>query len=214
MRNSHGFVLRVGTLAVLCMTGDPVHAQVARDPAYEARARSYLASLVYTRDAVGRWLQGHAAHGESYHEVLGWVHNPRTIQHGIDKSSATYGYDSDGARRQMAYQADRCRINTYGNSFTSCEQVNDGETWQEMLAAHLCEPIRNFGIGGYSVYQSYRRMLLEEPRTPAKYLRMSWGPRSVCKVRGLQNRSGVKIRIVWAMWPRCAATRKSRLWAS
>lgn len=50
MRNSHGFVLRVGTLVVLCMTGDPVHAQVARDPAYEARARSYLASLVYTRD--------------------------------------------------------------------------------------------------------------------------------------------------------------------
>ena len=112
MRNSHGFVLRVGTLVVLCMTGDPVHAQVARDPAYEARARSYLASLVYTRDAVDRWLQGHAAHGESYHEVLGW------------------------------------------------------------------------------------------------------GPRSVCKVRGIQNRSGVKIRIVWAMWPRCAATRKSRLWAS
>ena len=29
--------------------------------------------------------------------------------------------------------------------------MNDGETWQEYLAAHLREPIRNYGVGGYSV---------------------------------------------------------------
>src|SRR5207253_1340876 len=65
------------------------------------------------------------------------------------------------------------RINTYGDSYTSCEQVNDGETWQEILAAHLGEPIRNFGIGGYSVYQMYLRMKLEEPRFPADYIIMN-----------------------------------------
>lgn len=172
MRNSYSFTSRVVIVIVIwfCVTGDSVEAQVARDPAYDARARSYLASLVYTRDAVERWLQGHIVHGEQYHGVLGWVHNPRTIQHAIDKSYAVYEYEADGARRVMAFQERSCRINTYGNSFTSCEQVNDGETWQEMLAAHLCEPIRNFGIGGYSVCQSYRRMLLEEPKTPAKYI--------------------------------------------
>jgi hypothetical protein len=40
--------------------------------------------------------------------------------------------------------------------------VSDGETWPEYIAAHLGEPVRNFGIGGYGVYQAYRRMLREE----------------------------------------------------
>ena len=30
------------------------------------------------------------------------------------------------------------------------------------MAAHLGEPIRNFGMGGYGVYQAYRRMIREE----------------------------------------------------
>lgn len=62
-----------------------------------------------------------------------------------------------GARKMQAYADRPCRINSYGDSFTSCEQVSDGETWQEVLARHLCEPVRNYGIGGYSVYQSYLR---------------------------------------------------------
>jgi len=86
MRNSRGCLSRLGIVILFCVTGDSVEAQVARDPAYDARARSHLESLVYTRDAVDRWLQGHVVHGKSYHDVLGWVHNPRTIQHGIDQS--------------------------------------------------------------------------------------------------------------------------------
>ena len=39
----------------------------------------------------------------------------------------------------------------------------DAETWQEYLAGHLGgAPIRNFGMGGYGVYQAYRRMVREE----------------------------------------------------
>jgi hypothetical protein len=60
------------------------------------------------------------------------------------------------------YADRKARINTYGDSFTQCEQVSDGETWQERLAAHLGEPIRNFGVGGYGVYEAYRRMVREE----------------------------------------------------
>ena len=38
----------------------------------------------------------------------------------------------------------------------------------EYLAAHLGEPLRNFGVGGYGVYQAYRRLVREErpPRGP------------------------------------------------
>jgi hypothetical protein len=62
----------------------------------------------------------------------------------------------------LNYPAQPCRISTYGNSFTQCDQVSDGETWQEYLAAHLGEPLRNYGVGGYGVYQAYLRMLREE----------------------------------------------------
>jgi hypothetical protein len=44
--------------------------------------------------------------------------------------------------------------------------VSDGETWQEHLAAHFGEPIRNFGIGGYGVWQAYLRLQRHE-RTAA-----------------------------------------------
>jgi hypothetical protein len=65
------------------------------------------------------------------------------------------------------------RINSYGDSYTNCEMVNDGETWQEVLAARLGEPIRNFGIGAHSVYQMYLRMKQKEARFPAKYVIMN-----------------------------------------
>lgn len=133
----------------------------------DAEKRAYLESILYSPEAIRDWLAGRVVWGEPYHPLLGWVHNERTIQHGVDDSFCSYHYDPDGARAVIAYADRPCRINTYGDSFTSCEQVNDGETWQEYLAAHLQEPIRNFGIGGYSVYQSYRRMLIQEAETPA-----------------------------------------------
>jgi len=81
---------------------------------------------------------------------------------GMDSSSTISTVQSNGARTSFMYVDKPCRINTYGNSFTQCHQVSDGETWQEYLAAHLGEPVRNFGMGGFGVYQAYRRMLREE----------------------------------------------------
>jgi len=69
-----------------------------------------------------------------------------------------------------AHSGEPCRISTYGDSFTHGDQVNDGETWQEQLAARIGEPIRNYGVGGYSVYQAYLRLRQEEERRPSRYL--------------------------------------------
>jgi hypothetical protein len=63
------------------------------------------------------------------------------------------------ARTPHVYAGAPPRINTYGNSFTECHQVSDAETWQEYLAGHLCEPVGNHGVGGYGLYQAYRRMI-------------------------------------------------------
>ena len=96
---------------------------------------------------------------------------------GMDESSTISTVQPNGARTSFMYKGRPCRINTYGDSFTQCHQVNDGETWQEYLAAHLGEPIRNFGMGGLGVYQAYRRMIREEKTDhAAKYIILYiWG---------------------------------------
>ena len=94
--------------------------------------------------------------------VTGYILGNYIPHDGIDNSSTISTAQPDRSRTSFLYAGKPCRINTYGNSFTQCHQVSDGETWQEYLAAHLGEPVRNFGMGGYGLYQSYRRMLQEE----------------------------------------------------
>ena len=95
--------------------------------------------------------------------VLGYELKDYDFNDGQDGILSDYVYMPHGGHRQMVNYADAaCRINTYGDSFTQCAQVSQGETWQEILAAHFHEPIRNFGVGGYGVYQAYRRALRVE----------------------------------------------------
>lgn len=85
------------------------------------------------------------------------------MRDGIDGSyTISTAVETSTARTPVNYVHVPRRLNTYGDSFTQCHQVSDGETWQEYLAAHLGEPIGNFGMGGYGVYQSYRRMIRTE----------------------------------------------------
>lgn len=93
---------------------------------------------------------------------LGYILGNYMPRDGIDESYTISTSMPDGSRSRQIYANRPCRINTYGNSFTQCHQVSDAETWQEYLAGHLGEPVRNFGMGGFGVYQAYRRMVREE----------------------------------------------------
>ncbi len=108
---------------------------------------------------------------------IGYVLGNYMPHDGMDGSSTISTVQSNGARTSFMYKDRPCRINTYGDSFTQCHQVSDGETWQEYLAAHLGEPVRNFGMGGLGVYQAYRRMVREEKTDHgAKYIILYlWG---------------------------------------
>ena len=149
-------------------------------------AREYLKSIMPTREMVEHFSTRHDASLDvpkdlggimcnnaksTYDAELGWVLCDGFRGGSVDGSKGFYAYDPlDGARRVVNFPDRDCRVHTYGNSFTHCDQVSDGETWQEYLSAHLQEPIRNYGIGGYSVYQAYRRMLVTEAKHPAEYI--------------------------------------------
>ena len=139
----------------------------------DSKVRQYFEELVFSPSAVTGWIEGRGADNyiaEKYDSAAGWVPMAGTYRHGLDGSLIGYAYDPTGARRMIQHREPPCRINTYGNSFTHCDQVNDGETWQEVLAARIGEPIRNFGVSGHSVYQMYLRMKRQEARTPAPYI--------------------------------------------
>ncbi|MHC4123173.1 MAG: SGNH/GDSL hydrolase family protein [Planctomycetota bacterium] len=132
-------------------------------------AHSYLAGIMPTRQLIDQWLTGNKPLAIKFDAELGWLKLDKRVRR-KDGCDIIYTYGSYDERKTIYYADRPCRINTYGDSFTQCAQVSDGETWQEMLAAHIGEPVRNFGIGGYSVYQAYLRMLREEARIPADYI--------------------------------------------
>jgi hypothetical protein len=95
---------------------------------------------------------------------LGYVQKDYTFRDGTGGTLSRYSYERRGGHRKQLNGARLpCRINTYGDSYTQCAQVSDGETWQEILAAHFREPIRNFGVGGYGVYHACLRARRTEP---------------------------------------------------
>ena len=142
-----------------------------------SRIRDYLRKLMPTRKQVEAFLRREQGpenlscnDGWTYDSRLGWVLCNSVRSASVDNSLGFYSYEADGARKVINHPDKPCRIHTYGNSFTHCDQVSDGETWQEYLAAHIQEPIRNYGVGGYGVYQAYLRMLKVEKADPVKHI--------------------------------------------
>ncbi|CAM9988580.1 unnamed protein product, partial [Chrysoparadoxa australica] len=134
-------------------------------------AEDFLKNHLYTKQEIDDWLANNAFPFAKYNSEFGWLLNSDFIQDGVDNTVSVYNYVGEDGERIMTNYADKpCRINTYGDSFTQCHQVSDNETWQEVIAAHIQEPVRNYGIGGWSSYQAYLRILKEEIRNPAKYI--------------------------------------------
>ncbi|MCB1122328.1 MAG: hypothetical protein KJT03_12320 [Verrucomicrobiae bacterium] len=157
--------IKLSSAGVLGLSMSP---QLQSQTAKRITVEKYLRSILYNQEEVDAWLSGKAFPFARYSSEFGWLLPDAYFKDGVDDSISHYRYErNDGPRLRINYADQPCRINTYGDSFTQCHQVSDGETWQEVLAAHLQEPVRNFGIGGWSVYQAYLRMLKEEERTPS-----------------------------------------------
>ncbi len=141
------------------------------DSITDDEVRDFLNKLLYTPEEVNDYFEDKAFPFSKHSQEFGWLLRDAYFRDGVNNSISVYNYAKpDGERIMSNYAARPCRINTYGNSFTQCHQVSDHETWQEVLAGNLQEPVKNFGIGGWSVYQAYLRMLKEEERTPSDYI--------------------------------------------
>jgi hypothetical protein len=134
--------------------------------------REFLEEATLTaKEAIDRFLDPNAHNRWAFDAELGYRPRNNVAKDGVDGCYTISSFHSSGERRMLNFAHQQCRMNTYGDSFTQCSQTSDGETWQEYLAAHFGEPVRNLGVGGYGVYQAYRRMVREERGTsPAEYI--------------------------------------------
>jgi hypothetical protein len=131
----------------------------------------YLRDSALTKAVVNDFLDSSKLRWAQFDPEVGYTLGNFLPRDGLDNCRTISTAQANGARTARMYTDKPCRINTYGNSFTQCHQVSDGETWQEYLAAHLGEPIRNFGMGGFGFYQAYRRMRrTEQTNLGAKYI--------------------------------------------
>ncbi|NRA40022.1 MAG: hypothetical protein HRU15_17900 [Planctomycetes bacterium] len=130
---------------------------------YEA----YIRESAVSKTCIDNFLNPEHPTWAQYNNQTGYTLGNYMPRDGMDGCNTLSTSQGNKARTQCHYTDKKSRINTYGNSFTQCHQVSDGETWQEQLAAHFGEPIQNFGMGGYGVFQSYRRMLTPEATTDA-----------------------------------------------
>ena len=122
----------------------------------------YLRESAVSREVLDTFLDPQQLSWAQFDREVGYILGNYLPRDGIDGSSTISTVQPEGTRTPHLYVGRQGRITTYGNSFTQCHQVNDGETWQEYLGAHLGEPIRNFGMGGFGVDQAYRRMVRAE----------------------------------------------------
>jgi hypothetical protein len=135
----------------------------------------YLRASAVPRSVIEEFIE--RPHWATFDPELGYVLHNSLVQWGIDDSRTIETFRPDGARSRFLYANRTPRINTYGNSFTECNQVSDGETWQEYLAGHFGEPIGNYGVGSYGVHQAHRRLLrVEQTEAGAEYVVLYvWG---------------------------------------
>ena len=115
-----------------------------------------------TREEIDHFLDPEKLSWAQFDKEVGYILSNYLPQDGINNSSTINTVQKDGTRSAALYADRPRRINTYGNSFTQGAQVSDEETWQEYLAAHIGEPIGNYGVGGFGVYQAYRRLIRAE----------------------------------------------------
>ncbi|MBN1671669.1 MAG: hypothetical protein JXR37_11575 [Kiritimatiellae bacterium] len=118
----------------------------------------YLRESAVPKEVIDVFLDPATPTWSQFDPDVGYILGNYMPRDGVGGSSTISTVRANGARTGVIYANRPCRINTYGNSYTQCHQVGDEETWQEYLAAHLGEPVRNFGMGGFGVYQAYRRM--------------------------------------------------------
>jgi len=162
--------------------------------------REYLYNVTWKRKEVDTFLDPKAPNAARFDPELGYTYRDEVVKDGMDGCRTVRSFEKTGERTMINYAHKPCRINAYGDSFTFCEQTSDGETWEEHLAAHIGEPIRNFGVGGYGTYQAYLWMRRQEA-TPSGVEYLIFNCSLEDHLRSIDESRWIRYQPMWRIHP-------------
>jgi hypothetical protein len=119
MRVRNGLIAAV---LVLWSAALGLSAQASSEPTFE----QFLEASAVPKEVIDRFLRGPS--WARFDPELGYIPGNYLPGDGMDKSSSISTVQANGARTSFLYADRKCRLNTYGDSFTHGDQVNDGET--------------------------------------------------------------------------------------
>jgi len=130
-------------------------------------------------------LQRFLDHG--WDSELGWVRKSNTsgIDKGWGETHATYQIGAQGARLSPSFETAPMAALAYGDSYTFCRQISDGDTWPEKLSLSLNGRVANFGVGNYGIDQALLRLEREFDEHPAPIVIMGIVPETINRILSL-----------------------------
>ena len=122
-------VLRSATIT-LATGGSGLAQQNEKNNDQVIDARTFLAQRMPDREVLDQWIAGklesniRGSVASKFDGELGWLKTDCRRKHGMNGSFCTYTYGRYDERKMINDADESCRINTYGNSFTMCDQVS------------------------------------------------------------------------------------------
>jgi hypothetical protein len=119
----------------------------------------------------------------NFNYYLGWdkkpnssnfdLHNTKKIYYSIDKK----GFRDSKLKKQKNI------IATFGDSYTFCRQVNNSETWQEIISYKIKNFVSNYGVGNYGLDQSFLKYKVTKIKKETKIVIFGFVPETICRIQ-------------------------------
>jgi hypothetical protein len=119
----------------------------------------------------------------NYNYYLGWDKKPQKKNYDIlDNKKIFYSIDKKGFRFSNNKKK-KNTIVTFGDSYTFGRQVNDNETWQELICNKKKIFISNYGVGNYGLDQAYLKYKKTKLSKNTKIVIFGIVPETICRIQ-------------------------------
>lgn len=119
----------------------------------------------------------------SFDANLGWTRRPDTQGKEKGKHGYTsYRIDASGSRARALPRHPEL-VSVFGDSYAFCRQVEDQETWENVLSQRMGFSVGNYGVGNYGADQALLRY--EQTRLPSevRVVVLAFVPETICRVQ-------------------------------
>ncbi len=119
----------------------------------------------------------------SFDAQLGWTRRPNTQS--TEKGAhgdIIFRIDATGSRARALPQSPE-EISVFGDSYAFCRQVEDDQTWENVVSRKLNAGVANYGVGNYGVDQALMRY--EQMKLPpsVRVAVLAFVPETICRIQ-------------------------------